>query len=441
MRLIQLKYHTRLRLSTLVYLFSFLSLITRAQDSLIVKPGLDSTKAKPDTFRQQDFRDWMVYKGWAKPKAEKNSFLLIIPVIASNPSTGFVFGAGLSYALKFSPKDERISAVSANATYSTKGQVNVNVKSNLFIFNEKLVLNGDWRYLLFSEDTYGLGSNRKGYNAGGFIEGLNGYDINEDTVAQHLKFDLIKFHETGSWKVFKNFFAGIGFQFDRYTSIHDITFDEGDTANAFHYQYSTKHQFDPSQYNIGGWSANLLFDSRDNQVNAYKGYYANLNYNINSKIFGSSQPSQILWLEYRSFHPLDGKKQRNILGFWFIGNFVTSGNVPYLFLPAIGYDQRQKSGRGYAYGRLRGEGMLYGESEYRFPISRRTGILGGVAFLNFTTTSDQANNVKLMDYIRPGYGAGIRIMVDKKSRTRIQVDGAIGATGKLGIYFGAQEAF
>jgi len=410
----------------------------QAQDSTFqVK---DSSKAKSDTFHQMDIKDWMVQKGWAKPKPEKNSFFLLIPVVASNPSTGFIFGAGLSYALKFASTDEKISAVSANATYSTKGQLNINAKSNLFVFKEKLVLNGDWRFMIFSEDTYGLGSNRKAYNSAGFIEGLNGYRINEDTIAQHLNYNLIRFHETGSYKVFDNFFAGIGFNFDSYTGIKDAKLSSGDTANAFHYQYSVKHGFDPSRYTISGWTLNFLFDSRDNQVYAYKGYYANINYNVNSKIFGSTKPSQILLMEYRSFHPLDGNKQRHILSFWGIANVVTAGDVPYLYLPAIGYDQRQKSGRGYSFGRFRGDGWLYGESEYRFPISKRTGILGGVLFFNITTTSDQANKVKLAEYFRPGYGGGLRIMADKKSRTRIQIDAGI-ANGKVGFYFGAQEAF
>ena len=421
----------------LVVCITFQNLIVFCQDSTLQK--IDSSKAKSDTFHQMDVKDWMIQKGWRKPKPEKNSFFLLIPVIGSNPSTGFIFGLGLSYALKFSPQDVRVSAVSANATYSTKGQTNINAKSNLFVFHEKLVLNGDWRFMIFSEDTYGLGSNRKAYNSSGFIEGINGERLNEDTIAQHLKYDLIRFHEIGSWQLFPNIFAGIGFQFDRYTNIKDEKLATGDSANAFHYQYSKAHGFDPTQYNIGGWNINFLYDSRDNQVNAYHGYYANLNYSINTTAFGSSKASQILLLEYRSFHPLS-KNKRHILGLWGIGNFVTSGDVPYLFLPAIGYDQRQKSGRGYSFGRFRGEGWLYGEGEYRFPISQRTGILGGVLFFNFTSTTDKANDVKLMEYVRPGYGGGIRFMADKKSRTRIQVDAGI-ANGKLGIYFGAQEAF
>jgi len=400
----------------------------------------DSTRATADSFHQQDLKDWLVQKKILKPKPPKNSFLLIVPVIASNPSAGFIFGGGLSYVLKTRTAITRLSSISANATYSTKGQLNLNVKSNMFVLKDKLVLNGDWRFQVFSEDTYGLGTNRKQYSNGDFVNGINGVQTNEDSVAQLLKYNLIRFHETGSWNLFPNFFAGIGFQFDEYSAIKDAAFDNGDSNRAFHYQYSKANGFNADKYNVAGWCLNLLYDSRDNQVNAYKGYYANVNYSLNSKVFGSTQSSQLLLVEYRSFHALDGNKQRNILSFWLYGNVVTNGKVPYLYLPALGYDQRQKTGRGYPFGRFRGEGMMYGESEYRFPISKRTGILGGVVFANVTSTSDKSNDVKLMQYLRPGYGAGLRVMVDKQSRTRLNIDAAVG-NGKLGFYFGALETF
>jgi len=152
----------------------------------------------------------------------------------------------------------------------------------------------------------------------------------------------------------------------------------------------------------------------------------------------------MLLMEYRSFHALGHSQKPNILAFWFYGNFVTSGNAPYIALPALGYDQRQRAGRGYSFGQFRGEKLLYAESEYRFPISQHSGILGGVLFLNLTTASDHNNitnaNIQLLDYVRAGYGGGLRIMLDKKTRTRLQVDLGI-ANKAVGIYFGAQETF
>lgn len=391
-------------------------------------------------FEQQDIKDWLREKGWVKRKPpQKNSFLLIIPVIASNPSAGFIFGGGLNYAFKTKPTDEHVSAASANATYSTKGLLNLNVKSNAFVKNERMIVNGDWRFLYNSETTYGLGTIK-------YINGhinLNGYETDTDSIGQTLKYNQIRIHEIGSWKILPrmpNFFAGLGFHYDHYYNIDDASLDAGDTGRSHQYQYSIQHGFNPRHYSATGFSLNLLYDSRDNQINTYKGSYANINYRVNLTGLGSSQNSTILLLDLRTYLDLDRALYRHILALWLYGNFVTSGNAPYLLLPAIGYDQRQKTGRGYTYGRFRGEDMLYGEGEYRFPISRRTGILGGILYLNCTTTTDRKNDIQLFDYLRAAYGGGLRVMMDKKTRTRIDIDVGI-ADRAVGIYFAAQETF
>ncbi|HVY75272.1 MAG TPA: hypothetical protein VG890_10605 [Puia sp.] len=394
----------------------------------------DST-GKPGGFVQQDIKDWLVQHHWTKPKTEKNNFLLILPIVASNPTAGFIYGAGLSYAFQAFPGG-RFSSATANASYSSKHVLNLNVKSNAFAVDDRLVLNGDWRYQINSETTYGLGSKKY---PGSYIN-INGYQVAKDSIGQPLQYTLIRLYETASWKIIPNLFAGIGFHYDNYFNIKDQTVQDGDTAFSFHYQYSRHYGFNPDSYVATGFSANLLFDNRDNQVNAYKGYYANVNYRVNFTGLGSSRGSSMLLTEYRSFHSLDGGKNRNILAFWFYGNFVTSGEVPYLLLPAIGYDQRQRTGRGYTFGRFRGEDLLYAESEYRFPISARTGILGGVAYVNLTSTNDRFQNVALLEYIRAGYGGGLRVMLDKKTRTRLEIDAGI-AGKNIGFYLGAQETF
>ena len=403
--------------------------------SCVVFSQNDSLHRKLE-FVQEDFKDWMVRKGWGKPKEEKDHFLLVIPIVAANPTAGLIYGAGFTYAYKAHPSDTRLSSATSNATYSTKQILNLNIKSNFFVAHEKLVLNGDWRYMVNNETTYGLGTKRFVSNG----TDLEGYDLADDSTGDPLKFITIRFHETASWELLPNFFAGLGFQYDNVYNIQESALAEGDTIRDYHYKYSTAHGFNPQKYITSGVSLNFIFDSRDNQVNAYTGYFANVNYLVNAMALGSSKNSSILLTEFRSFYPLDGARKRHILAFWLYGNFVVSGDVPYLDLPALGYDQRQRSGRGYAFGRFRGENLAYGETEYRFPISAHTGILGGVAFLNLTSTSDHQNNVNLLEYIRPGYGAGLRIMLDKKSRTRLEIDCASG-NKNIGFYFGAQETF
>ena len=94
---------------------------------------------------------------------------------------------------------------------------------------------------------------------------------------------------------------------------------------------------------------------RDNQINPYKGIYANLNYRINPTFLGSSQNSSTLWLEFRTYMGLSKNKPRHLIAFWAYGDFLITGKLPYLTLPYLGEDQRARSGRGYTNGRFRGE--------------------------------------------------------------------------------------
>jgi outer membrane protein assembly factor BamA len=410
--------------------------------SYITYSQADSTYTKSDTtspentFKQQDIKDWIAKRKSKEVKPPKDNFLFIIPYISANPTAGFMIGAGLTYTYKLRKTDQYLSVISSAVSYSTNKFINANIKSNMFVFKERLFLNGDWRFLVNGETTYGLGTSSTSPNE----TDIDDVPISKDSLGQKLKYNQIRIHETGSYKLFKNFFAGIGIQFDHFYNISDDVLNKGDTALSHHYQYSIHKGFDPKKYTTFGVSLNFLFDSRDNQVNAYRGYYANLNYRVNLMGLGSSQNSTVLLTEFRSYYPLDGIKQRHILGFWLYGNFVTSGYSPYLALPALGYDQRQRTGRGYKFGQFRGENMMYGEMEYRFPISMHSGILGGVLFINSTSTSDKKNNVQLFDFLKQGYGGGLRIMLDKTSRSRLEIDAGL-SKNTFGFYLGVQETF
>ena len=85
--------------------------------------------------------------------------------------------------------------------------------------------------------------------------------------------------------------------------------------------------------------------------------------------------------------------------------------------------------------------MVYGETEFRFPISPKTGVLGGVVFVNAVTASNKDANIHLFDYINPGAGIGIRLLFNRPSRTNVQFDYAAGSYGSTGAYLGLQEAF
>ena len=111
-----------------------------------------------------------------------------------------------------------------------------------------------------------------------------------------------------------------------------------------------------------------------------------------------------------------------------------------MILPATAYDQRGRSARGYTQGRFRGNNFVYGEAEYRFPISKPGGVLGGVLFVNATSADNPYQGLKLFDSVKPGYGLGLRIMAQKKSRTNLCVDYGFGNRSS-GFYLAASETF
>jgi hypothetical protein len=85
--------------------------------------------------------------------------------------------------------------------------------------------------------------------------------------------------------------------------------------------------------------------------------------------------------------------------------------------------------------------MIYGESEFRFQISKN-GLFGGVTFVNFTTASNPLpySNQPLFNTVAPGYGAGLRIKMNKIDRTNITADYGR-SQGFSGIYLNIRETF
>jgi outer membrane protein assembly factor BamA len=218
-----------------------------------------------------------------------------------------------------------------------------------------------------------------------------------------MRFNYVRIYETALKQVSPHWYLGIGINIDYHYEIKDELL-KLDTPNAYitsNYFYSKKNGFDPTRYSTNALSLQIIRDSRDNAISATKGYYANLSFRVNEKIFGSSQNSSMLYYEWRNYFSLQKSKPRHLLAFWTWGQFVTSGNVPYLALPSIGWDTYGRSGRGYVQGRLRGTNMIYGETEYRLPISRN-GLFGAVAFFNITTASNPVTGQNLSIQSHPG---------------------------------------
>ena len=408
----------------------------------------DTLAVKADTICvQRDLAD-VIRVVFNKPPlvpddlASSSGDLLLIPTIGSNPSIGFMVGVGGQYAFKMPGEKTSYSIFSGSVQFTTKDQKLFLLKNNIYTKNNKFFLSGDWRYQIFSQSTYGLGTNAPEGGILDFQYGPFGHETDIDSLAQPLKFDFFRFHQSVSYNVTGSFYVGLGYYLDSYSKIVDekLRLNPADSLITSHYAYSKYYGFDENKYVSSALGINLVYDTRDNMINAYKGYFARLGWNSALEFLGSDKSANYLSLEWRSFHPLSRRNPRHLMSFWGMAEFTTEGKVPYLILPATAYDQRSRSERGYAQGRFRGSQMVYGEAEYRFPISQCDGLWGGVLFANATTANNPMQSLDLFESIKPGYGFGFRLMVDKKSRTNLAMDFAFGEK-TFGFYLAASETF
>lgn len=410
-------------LSISFLLFVFLQSSLKAQnigDSEKACP----VKSLPELFKKKD--SVLVLK----PK--KDNFFLIIPVIGSQPATGFSYGFVTQYTFKGKKVDDKYSTLNLGATYTEKKQMLINVKNSVMLNNNKIFFSGDWRFYIFSQPNYGLGTDI-------IPPKYREQDFDLKDLEEPMDYNYLKFHQTASWEVKNNYYVGAGVHLDWYTTITDNTLDIANGQFTNHYNYSKKYDYNDKEYFMNGLSLNLLYDSRDNQINTNSGMFANINYRFNPAITKSQHASNVLFMEYRYFLPLSKYNKQHVFSVWATGQFVTSGTVPYLNLPSIGWDQRSRSGKGYTQGLFRGQKMVYFESEYRFPISCNQ-LISGTVFANFTSASDNDRQIRLFQYIQPSVGVGLRILIDKATRTNLVLNYAWGRHSKA-FYLNAGESF
>lgn len=380
----------------------------------------------------------------ALPMTLYKPYLAVTPFVGYNPAYGMLIGVGSSIGIHLgNPKTTPISSASVVVNFTSKSQKIINLRTNIITSESRFILRGDWRYMIFSQPTYGLGSGIDHSGGGGFIFGEGGETDPYTGETQQINYDYLRFYETFYIRIAGKMYIGLGYCLDNFSKVvdHALNLDTVPPKLTSHYNYSVDHGFQPKEQNMSGISLEFLLDSRDNTIRPTKGYFANVAIRPNFIFLGSTKNSWMLNTEFRTYISLSKKRPEHLIGFWYIGQFTEKGALPYLGLPAIGWDMYNRTGRGYVQGSIRGVNMIYGEAEYRFPISRYTGILGGVLFINGTTADADDGTPKLFEYIDPAAGFGLRVMFNRKTLSNLTVDFGFGANGSIGIYFNLNETF
>ncbi len=337
-----------------------------------------------------------------------------LPVAGYTLQTGFAGVLSSNFAFYTSEHSQaNLSSVLTSVTYSQYKQIIFPIQANIWTKGNKYNIQTDWRYLKYPSLTYGLGGN---------TSADSGYNID---------YGYLRLHQAILRTVAKDVYLGIGYDFDYFWNIVEVDPPPGKPTDFERYGLTKTEK-------ASGISLHFLFDDRRNPINPANGNYFSVIYRPNFTWLGSDNAWQSLLFDLRKYITFPGSTH-NVLALWsYDWLTVGNGNPPYLLLPSTGWDAYSNTARGYIQGRYRSKNMLYLESEYRFGITNN-GLLGGVVFANAQSFSEPTTN--RYTYIAPGYGGGIRISLNKFSRTNLCVDYGWGIHGSGGFFVNLGEVF
>jgi hypothetical protein len=351
------------------------------------------------------------------PSRDNYSIISNKPILSIVPAIGYTLQTKLAAVLsgnavfRIEPL-ANLSAITGNATYTQNKQFYLHVQPNIWTKNNKNNLIGDIRFYKYPQSTFGLGSSAP--------------HENEDPM----DYSYLRFYQIVLKQIKGNFLAGAGYILDYRWNISEQGIRNGTKSD--YTKYGT-----PATTVSSGITLNALFDTRDNLINPSKGFYSSMQLRNNFKVLGSHSNWKSLIVDVRKYLPFPSASE-NVLAFWSYNWLILSGKPPYLDLPSNGWDSYSSTGRGYIQGRFRGAQMIYFETEYRFKISAN-GLLGGVLYANAQSLSAMPGSA--LEKIQPGFGPGLRIKLNKRSKTNICIDYAFGAEGSKGLFITVGEVF
>lgn len=396
--------------------------MVRAQKDLIQPDLIDTVpKNDPDKSSNRDLIDVLHHLSnkHSHPHAAERTLkakkynLSFIPAAGYTLQTGFagLVSANIGY-YNDEGADAKISSISSSVTYSQYNQVIFPLIADIWTKGGKYNFISDNRFISYPSDIYGLGGKT------------------DPNKAHTIDFNGMKFHQTIVKKIANNFYAGIGIYYDQFWNIKVID------PKTRRIDSIIQKELGNTEIAIGP-TIKLLYDSRTNQINPDKGNFLNIVYRDNLQFFGSDNNWQSLLIDARKYINFP-KGSKNTWAFWSYDWLTLSGKPPYLLMPSTGWDDQYNTGRGYIQSRFRGKQMVYFETEYRYKISRN-GLIGGVVFVNVENFSGDLS--QSYNNVLPGYGAGIRIKLNKHSGTNLCLDYGMGNNGSGGFYVNLGEVF
>lgn len=394
---------TGLFLSVLLFVFGVSVVPVSAQnmaDGEFSDAVSDSSKTVPVKEEKKNPFKWIgnYLKNANKEKNKPFDFSLLLgPSYTATTSLGIGVAASGLYSLDRSDSTLQKSNVSLYGNASIAGMLSVGVRGNNFFRKDRFRINYQTYIFTFPSYIWGIG----------YDDGCDGANKSEYS---RVKF---QFKPDFQFKIFKHTYLG---------AVVDVSW-----VNAYGFERPELIYGQDQHVQHYGLGLNLIYDSRDFVLNAYRGNYFRLEQMFYPSWMGNTYSFTYTDLTYSAYRQVwkGGVMAMELHG------LLNYGNVPWTMLAQVGTMNRM---RGYYEGRYRDRNILEGQVELRQHIKGRNGV---VAWIGFANVFHNFDNIWLRETL-PNYGVGYRW--EFKKRVNVRLD--LGFTkDSPNVSFNINEAF
>jgi len=318
-----------------------------------------------------------------------------VPAFGYSPETKTYVGAVTLFTFNlYKDSVTRTSNAKVEFNYTWNKQIILECGWNYFFKEEKWFTMGQIHYSQYPDLYYGIGSstpdtNKLVFNSNRFV-----------------------FEAYALKKISTKLFTGLNVKYINFSNLKAdstiIKYPELVGSSTFGVGYS------------------VLKDTRNNLLTPTKGAYIYFNTSYN---FAKTNYWE-LTIDIRYYKTW---KDKFTIASRLINDF-NSGSPPFYDYAFLGGD---KYVRGYYFGRYRDNNLSSFQTEFRLPIVWRFGL---ATFGGLSSIYSDKNNFKFTN-LKYNYGLGIRFLVDRKERTNLRLDYAIGSNNNNGFYISFGESF
>ncbi|SHN34725.1 hypothetical protein SAMN05216524_11188 [Mucilaginibacter sp. OK098] len=342
-------------------------------------------------FAQLNFLPKFIRQMYFKKDSSLKPSFVLLPALSSAPETGVEFGGAalLSFYTDTIGHNTRVSSLFGYSTITTKGQAKLSLNANYWTPQNKFHYTGVISYYNYPFNFYGIGNNTR----------LSALD--------HVAEKRYKLGITGEKRFGDYFYLGYVAGVIKYFYKYDPNLKS--TINS-----------DP-EVEDGHGGANVYigpsftFDTRNNNTYTTKGMIISSYYNIMHGVYANnSYAGGFFNIEYSQFFLLARKL---VLGVDIQEQSLTGSRSPFFLLPQMGSDEMM---RGYYQGRYRDRNYIAGQTELRYRVDNRFGIVG------FVGTGEVFHSTFSTAQLKPNYGGGVRYFFDVEKGLAIRLDYGVG---------------